>query len=265
MSGHAFSEDDVARYWNNNAASWAEEVRKGNDVAREWLNNPAFLSFIGDLRGRQVLDAGCGEGHNTRILARRGVRMTGVDISERMIELARDEEEREPLGISYIRASYAALGMCADASFDTVVSFMALMDGPDFDLAMRESFRILRPGGSLAFSILHPCFITKGARWLRDDQGVKVKWMVSEYFNPAGWIDRWRLTDAPAEAPEFSVPRFDRTLSEYVNGIIAAGFVMKRMAEPRPSEEYCLAHPSQRGWRDHAALFLYFRAEKPAL
>ena len=265
MSEHGFSEDDVARYWNDNATSWAQEVRKGNDVAREWLNNPAFLNFIGDLRGRRVLDAGCGEGHNTRILARRGARMTGVDISGRMIELAREEEEREPLDISYVRTSYAALGLFADASFDSVVSFMALMDGPEFDLAMRESFRILRPGGMLAFSILHPCFITKGARWLRDDQGVKVKWMVSEYFNPAGWIDRWRLTDAPPEAPEFSVPRFDRTLSEYVNGIIAAGFVVRRIEEPRASEEYCLAHPSQRGWRDHAALFLYVRAEKPAL
>jgi len=42
-----------------------------------------------------------------------------------------------------------------------------------------------------------------------------------------------------------------------------AGFVITRIEEPRPSEEYCQAHPSQRGWRDHAALFLYFRATKP--
>ncbi|HUO65684.1 MAG TPA: class I SAM-dependent methyltransferase [Terriglobales bacterium] len=264
MTDHGFSEDDVARYWNDNAASWAQEVRRGNDVAREWLNNPAFLSFIGDLRGRRVLDAGCGEGHNARILACRGAQVTGVDISERMIELAREEEERAPLGIVYIRGSYADLGVCADASFDAVVSFMALMDGPGFERAMREGFRVLRPGGMLAFSILHPCFLTRGARWLRDEQGVKVKWMVSEYFSSTGWVDRWRFTDAQAEAPVFSVPRFDRTLSEYVNGVIAAGFVIAGMEEPRPSEEYCLAHPSQRGWRDHAALFLYVRAEKPA-
>ncbi len=94
MSGQQFSEDDVARYWNGNATWWAEQVRQGRDLAREFHNNPAFLAFLGDPRGKDVLDAGCGEGYNTRILARSGARMTGVDISERMIDLAREEERR---------------------------------------------------------------------------------------------------------------------------------------------------------------------------
>ena len=227
-----FSEEEVARYWDANAASWAEQVRGGGDVAREWLNNPAFLQFLGDLRGREVLDAGCGEGYNTRILARRGARMAGVDVSEGMIALAVQAERREPLGIRYTRTSYAELGVFADASFDGVVSFMALMDGPGFDRAMQEAFRVLRPGGLLAFSIRHPCFLTKGAKWVRNEEGVKIKWMVGDYFDSTGWVERWRFTDAPPEAPEFVVPRFDRTLSEYVNGIIAAGFVLKRIEEP---------------------------------
>lgn len=263
MTDH-FSEAEVARYWDANAGLWAAEVRRGADIAREWLNNPAFLPFIGDLNGRQVLDAGCGEGYNTRILARRGARMTGVDISPRMIDLAREAERAEPLGIRYERTSYADLGAFAEGSFDAAVSFMALMDGPGFDVAMREIFRVLRPGGMLAFSISHPCFLTKGATWLRDEAGVKIKWTISSYFDSTTWVERWRFTGASKDVPEFAVPRFDRTLSEYVNALIAAGFVLKELQEPRPSEAYCRAHPSQRGWRDHAALFLHFRAEKPA-
>jgi len=263
MSADRLSEEEVARYWDDNAPSWAAEVRGGHDLAREFLNNPAFLSFIGDLDGQRVLDAGCGEGHNTRILARRGARMTGVDLSARMIELAEEEERREPLGIRYLRTSYAELGMFSDASFDAVVSSMALMDGPHFDRAMAECFRVLRPGGTLSFSITHPCFITQGATWLRNDDGIKIKWMIGDYFSRDHWVERWRFTDAPHDAPEFSVPRFNRMLSEYLNTVIASGFVLKGIEEPRPSEEYCRAHPGQRGWRDHAALFLYVRAEKP--
>jgi len=60
------SERDIARAWDENAGAWAEQVRKGWDIYREVYNNPAFLEFIGasigDLAGKSVLDAGCGEG-----------------------------------------------------------------------------------------------------------------------------------------------------------------------------------------------------------
>jgi len=264
MNHSQIPEQEVARYWDDNANVWADHVRQGWDKYREHFNNPAFFEFIGDLSGKTVLDAGCGEGYNTRLLASSGARMTGVDISERMIELARQEEQREPLGVRYELASFSDLGIFDDAAFDAVVSSMALMDGPDFEGAVKEIFRVLRPGGELMFSIIHPCFMTRGLGWIREEDENAVKITVSDYFAREPWVEHWRFSKAPGSenVEPFAVPRFPRTLSDYLNALIEAGFVLKRIQEPRPSQEMCEKHPWLQKWRDHAAIFLYVRAEK---
>jgi len=263
MAPH-LSDDEVARHWDANADRWTEHVRRGWDVFREQLNNPAFLALIGDVRGKTVLDAGCGEGYNTRLLARAGARVTGVDVSSRMIELARAEEEREPLGIRYEVASFSNLGLFTEASFDAVVSTMAVMDVAHLEGGLREFCRLLKAGGDLFFSVTHPCFMTRGFDWLRDDAGNAVRLLVSGYFDREPWVERWKFERAPEETAPFAIPVFPRTLSDYVNVLVAAGFSLREMREPRPSEEACREHPFLRPWRDHAALFLHLHATKGA-
>jgi 2-polyprenyl-3-methyl-5-hydroxy-6-metoxy-1,4-benzoquinol methylase len=133
----ALDEEQVAAAWDANAAAWVEQVRAGYDLYREVFIMPAFLEFIPDLGGLQVIDLGCGEGHDTRALARHGARMTGVDLSREMIATARASERKEPLGIVYRVGSFTRLDGCADASFEAAVSTMALMDSPNFAAAAR--------------------------------------------------------------------------------------------------------------------------------
>ncbi|HUW85033.1 MAG TPA: class I SAM-dependent methyltransferase [Phycisphaerae bacterium] len=258
-------QEQVITCWDRNAPTWTELVRQGCDAYRELFNSPAMLAFIGEVRGRTVLDAGCGEGHNTRMLARRGARVTGIDISPKMIELAVGQEQSEPLGIRYEVGSFSCMSMFDEASFDLVVSTMAIMDGPDLGGAARELLRVLRPGGELVFSILHPCFATHGYGWIRDEGGTCVKMTVSNYFDNEPRIERWTFSKGavPDDAPPFAVPRFPRTLSEYVNTFMGAGFVLTEVAEPRPSAEVCRDRPWLQRFRDHAALLLYVRASKP--
>ena len=264
MKSRKFSEDQVAEFWNKNAALWTEYVRKGCDGHREHFNNPAFFDFIGDLRGKIVLDAGCGEGFNTRLLAKNGVSMVGIDISERLIEAARQYQNQEPLGIRYEVASFSDLSLFNDSSFDSVVSFMALMDGPNFKQAIKEIFRVLRPSGALMFSMLHPCFITKGNEWLRDEEGNCTKLTVSDYFSNCPWIDQWHFKGpTPADSKPFTSATFPVTLSDILNTLIGSRFVVSKIDEPRPTELMCKEHSWLRRWRNHASLFLYIRVTKP--
>jgi SAM-dependent methyltransferase len=267
MTRREFSEEEVARYWDQNADLWTDQVRKGWDTYREYFNNPAFLSFIGDLDGKRVLDAGCGEGYNTRIMARRGAQIVGIDLSSKLIQYAQREERRDPLGIRYEVGSFCDLSLFAPSSFDLVVSFMALMDSPDYERAAQEILRVLRETGELAFSITHPCFITKGLGWTDEEENDLTRLTVSGYFDDRHRVDRWRFSKSPADenAEPFAVPTFPRIISDYLNVLIDAGFILRQIAEPRPSEEACRKHAWLQRWRDHAAMFLYVRVAKPSV
>lgn len=262
------SEADVARHWDKNANVWSEQVRQGWDTFREHLNNPSFVKLIGVIKDKKTLDVGCGEGYNTRIFARMGARITGIDISPKMIEHARRAEQEEPLGIRYEVASFTDLSIFSDGSFDTVLSTMALMDSPDYEKAIKEIYRVLHKQGDFFFSISHPCFMTRGFGWVKSEEpGNETLLTVSGYFDKEHWIEQWGFSQVPEERrieiPLFAVPRFPRTLSEYINPLIRAGFVLKKISEPRPSANTCHEHTYLQKWRDAGALFLHIHCVKP--
>ena len=268
MNDENLNEAAVAAAWDRNAALWAEEVRSGFDLYRELYTFPAFLDFMPPIDGKQVIDLGCGEGSNTRRFAQLGGVMTGIDLSPEMIKRARQSEEEEPLGITYEIGSFSELSPFSDEQFDCALSTMALMDGPDLPAALSAAFRVLRPGGTLCFSILHPCFITSAIRWLTDEDGAYVGLRVGRYFERTPFVEYWRFGRRPhmkelqAYGEPFAVPRFPRTLSDYVNAVSEAGFRLVKIEEPRPSEEMAREHQWLNRWYQHAPLVLFVSAVK---
>jgi ubiquinone/menaquinone biosynthesis C-methylase UbiE len=259
--------EEVGRFWDGNAEAWTRLARAGFDVSRDHLNTPAFFALLPDVAGLSGLDIGCGEGHNTRLLARRGARVTGVDISGTFIAHARQAEADEPMGIGYCVASAVVLPF-GDRAFDFATGFMSFMDVPETDRVLAEAFRVLRPGGFLQFSICHPCFDTPHRRNLRDAAGRTYAIEVGDYFrNLEGEVTEWLFSAAPAEAtaglPKFRTPRFTRTLSQWMNALIDAGFRLERLAEPRPSDATVRECPAVQD-AQVVSYFLHIRARKPA-
>ncbi|MBO9650495.1 MAG: class I SAM-dependent methyltransferase [Variovorax sp.] len=228
--------NDVANFWEANADAWTRLARLGVDVFRDMLNSPAFFGMLPPVAGLSGLDVGCGEGSNTRQLARLGARMTAIDIAPTFVRNARDAEGTEPLGIDYHVGDGMALPF-ASRSFDFVTAFMSLMDMPDPVRALHEASRVLRPGGFLQFSILHPCFAPPHREVVRDANGRARAIEIGGYFESTeGRVDTWWFSTLKAKEREqvapFQTPIFHRTLSDWFDIVLGAGLDIDKIAEP---------------------------------
>ncbi len=257
----------AGRYWEGNAEAWTRLARAGYDVYRDCLNTPAFFEMLPDVAGLSGLDIGCGEGHNTRLLAARGARVVAVDVSETFVRNARELEMQEPRGIQYAVASGVELPF-GGSQFDFATGFMSFMDIPETGRLLAEAYRVLKPGGFLQFSISHPCYDTTHRRNLRDSNGITYAIEVGGYFhNLQGEpIIDWLFSAAPPDArqglPPFKAPHFTRTLGQWMNLLIETGFVIERIEEPRPSDETVAWCPNIQD-AQVVAYFLHVRARKP--
>jgi SAM-dependent methyltransferase len=111
------------------------------------LETFTLLGLVGDLAGKTVLDLACGEGFYSRLLRQGGAaRVVGVDLSGEMIRLAREEEERQPLGVEYVVGDAAHFD--AGGGFDLVVAtylFNYARSGDEMLRMCRAAYRSLKP------------------------------------------------------------------------------------------------------------------------
>ncbi|HEX9341135.1 MAG TPA: methyltransferase domain-containing protein [Thermoplasmata archaeon] len=229
------TEEDSRKGWDSVAEWWISRYTERGDVNREWVIDPALFRLLGDVRGRRILDAGCGTGYLARILAAKGAIVVGVDLSPKLLAAARKQEALEPLGVEYEEADLADLSRFGDGTFDVVVSNVVMQDVLRYREAFRELRRIIRPGGQLLFSVTHPCFERPiPGSWLREPPDTErvEEWrglLVDRYY------DRVAVWWGPA-GKETAVG-FHRTLEDYVTALHDAGFFVVRMEEPVPSED----------------------------
>src|ERR1044072_2171939 len=142
-------------------------------------DRPACLALLGDVAGRTVLDAASGPGLYAAELVERGARVIGLDNSPRMFSLA---HERVPAGEFRVHDLATPLDWLPDGAVDQVLFALALEYIDDRTAMLREFRRVLRPGGALVLSRLHPT-----GDWLRHGGNY---YEVRE--GEEGWKKGWR-------------------------------------------------------------------------
>lgn len=222
------------------------EAENASSLLNAYYERPAVLDLAGDVRGRTVLDAGCGSGPLAAELVARGADVVGFDGSPEMIDLARRRlGEAVPLTVHDLAEPLPY----ADETFDDVVASLVLHYLEDWDGPLAEIRRVLKPGGRLIASVNHPFAQVLNAP-------------TEDYFAT-------RLYDEDVElAGKRTVLTFwHRPLREVVRAVTGAGLSIRVIDEPAPSADTpvdLLPPRIASGERSAFLCFLFVVAEKPA-
>jgi SAM-dependent methyltransferase len=251
----------IRESWQDVDPTWIAVTRAGYDVYRDLVNTPAFFAALPPVTGLRCLDLGCGEGHNTRLLARRGADVIALDIAEAFLRAAVDADDDT---VRYVMGDGARLPFDT-ASFDVVTAFMSLMDVAAPEQTLIEIARVLRPGGFTQFSISHPATSTPIRHWVDNESGRRHALATGEYFYEGELTERWTFGAAPpglrSSQRPFTITSARRTLAGWLNAVIGAGLTIEAVVEPHADEQTAATHPRVADTRI-APYFLLVRARK---
>lgn len=223
-------ENSPEQSWDNVAAGWKEHIHSRHEAKlyRDHILHPMLLHLIGDVTGQQVLDAGCGEGYLSRLLGSMGAKVTGIDISDQMLQFAR-EQQTEDSNVIYKKLSLTDLSSL-NPTFNLVVCNLVLNIIPLYQEVFTQFIRVLEPNGSLVVALPHPCFDGVGAGQVQMPNG-ELRWSVNRYI------------DEVSGRAAHGAPTFHRPLSAYINAALDVGFVLTGFLEPVTPEAYSKMFP----------------------
>lgn len=243
--------DSSTECWNQvDIDEWIEKVQT-NDF-RLFYIMPYTLEKLGDVRGKRILDLGCGEGGYSRALAHKGAIVTAADCSEVFIKYAENQAKAEGLNIDTCILNANKLDNIKDNCYDIVLCSMMLMDVEDLDGALKEIHRVLKKGGRVFISLLHPCFKGRETKWILNDGNIEV--LVSDYHSPKEWVGEIKGINAP-------VVYRHRTLSDYIKAFVRNDFCIIDMNEPIPTEEQS-QQSTRVAWLAKIPMYLFMELKK---
>ncbi|OWY68704.1 methyltransferase type 11 [cyanobacterium TDX16] len=221
--------EEVREFWNSVADDWDIQVGDDGDSNRRLNSDPVLWNFVGDVRDLRILGAGCGTGYLSRKLASQGALVTAVDLSDKMIEIAREKANNSGQNIDFHVDNCETMDSLEDNFFDAIVSNYVLMDVPNLENATRAFNRVLKVNGNAIVVFSHPCF-PQGRAIVVEGCELLYRWSFS-YF------ERKKCVDPPWKHFTSNFIWFHRPLSDYWKAFRNAGFEITDFEEPRITEQ----------------------------
>jgi SAM-dependent methyltransferase len=193
-----------------------DSLGRDGGFARRALLNPAIFRLLGDVSGNTIMDAGCGHGYLSRLLAERGARMVGIEPATVPFRSATRLEADRPQGIRYVQRDLSRLGDVG-GPFDAVVANMVFPSIPDWLAALANCVASLDLGGTLVYSLHHPVWVP--GRF--------------ETWAEKGCVEVCQYLDEHVQTGVVVAPNYHRPLASYLNETIRLGCDIVEVVEPK--------------------------------
>jgi len=212
------TEEEVRRAYDN-IASIYDKKRKDEIIYNDYIEKPATLSLLKGIKGKKILDLGCGTGALSKILKNRGAIVSGIDISPKMINIAKRNVKNVEFKIgSFYKIPYKS------SSFDIVVASLVMHYASDLNKSFKEVKRVLKRDGVFIFSsdnsVLH---ITK--RMKGKPRNYRV---FGDYFKENKLYAHWKVF-------KVRMPYQHITFQTWMRVIIKNGFVIEDYIDAKPT------------------------------
>ncbi len=222
------------------AHEYAERIR--SNIYNSLYERPSLLALLPALRGKRLLDLGCGSGEYSEYFLEQGAEVTALDISVEMIEIMRERfggrlkcyEHDFSLGLPHEESD----------SFDVVVSALAIHYIKDLGRLFSDIGRVLKRGGQFVFSTHHPM----------QDFNSSVS---GNYFDTELLTQEWDTIGRPVQ-----VSFYRRPLEQLMASIVESGLVVTGVSEGKPRKDIERIDPAVYERLSKRPLFLFVSCEK---
>jgi ubiquinone/menaquinone biosynthesis C-methylase UbiE len=225
--------NDIVTAWDRHSAAYQDAAQLSTSVAHYGPDIPteADLRLLGDLKGKRVLDLGCGGAQCVIAFAKGGATAIGVDFSAEQLAFGRRLCEREEVRLELRHGDLADLAFLRAESIDLAFSAYAFGYVEDLGRVFRQVHRVLRTGGALVFSLPHPAYA------MIDDDAEEPLRIGRSYFSREP-IDEQRSG--------ITFTTYHHSLSQLYSGLSRSSYRVEQILEPEP----VAGAPRSRVWRD---------------
>ena len=206
-------------------AGWYDKTVKEEESYQNKVILPNLSRWFQDLKGKKVIDVGCGQGFFSCLLAEKGAAVTGVDSAGSLIQIAKSENKH----IKFVKADAHNLSFAKAGEFDVALCVLSLQNMENLKAVLGEISRVLKPNSRLVAVLNHPAFrIPQNSSWGFDEKSKTQYRRIDSYLSPA----KIKIDMHPSEKiKKVYTYSFHHSLQDYMKALSASSFAIVKMEE----------------------------------